>query len=77
LVDTSARTLSPRASAAVSPFRAREREVDEFPVVFYVGKSFWRKTAQFCVTRCESEMAETPASARVRKPMKTLAKTLS
>jgi len=30
-------------------------------VVFYVVKSFWCKTTQFCVTRPECEMAETPS----------------
>jgi hypothetical protein len=33
--------------------------------------------AQFCVTQRESEMAETSASATVRKPMKSRAKALS
>jgi hypothetical protein len=48
-----------------------------FTVVFYGLKFFDVKTAQFCVTQRESEMAETSASATVRKPMKTRATTLS
>jgi hypothetical protein len=40
-------------------------------------KNFCCKTAQFCVTRRKSEMAETSASATVRKPMKSRAKNLS
>jgi hypothetical protein len=40
-------------------------------------KTFCCKTAQFCVTQRESEMAETSASATVRKPMKSRAKTLA
>ncbi len=48
-----------------------------FTVVFYGPNIFWRKTAQFCVTRRKSEMAEYLASATVRKPVKTRAKTPS
>jgi len=32
-----------------------------FTVVFYVVKSFWCMTTQFCVTRRECAMAETPS----------------
>jgi hypothetical protein len=48
-----------------------------FTVTFYGSKTFYCKTAQFCVTRRESELAETSTSATVRTPMKTRAKTLS
>jgi len=59
-----------------APFHARTRK-DSFTVVFYGSKTLCCKTAQFCVTQRESEMAETSASATVRKPMKSRAKTLS
>jgi hypothetical protein len=35
--------------------------VNFFTVAFYDLKLFCSKTAQFCATRCESEMAETPS----------------
>jgi hypothetical protein len=41
-----------------APFHARTRE-DSFTVVFYGSKTFCCKTAQFCVTQREPEMAET------------------
>jgi hypothetical protein len=51
-----------------------EKRTEFFTVVFYGLKLFLRKTAQFCATRCESEMAEAPsvrnsaqASENVRK----------
>jgi hypothetical protein len=48
-------------SASVGPFHARERTPFLFTVVFYGAGSFLCKTAQFCATRRESEMAETPS----------------
>jgi len=59
-----------------APFHARTRE-DSFTVVFYGLKFFDVKTAQFSETQRESEMAETSASATVRKRLKTRAKPLS
>jgi hypothetical protein len=50
---------------------------DFFTVVFYGPKILRRKTAQFCVTRRKSEMAKCLASATMRKPVKTHAKTPS
>jgi hypothetical protein len=63
--------LFPRARAC-----APER-TGLFTVVFYGLQIFCCKRAQFCVTQRESEMAETPSAATLRKPVKTHAKTLS
>jgi hypothetical protein len=63
---------STRARGKGAPF-----DKDFFTVVFYGPKILRRKTAQLYVTRRNSEMAECLASATMRKPVKTRAKTLS
>ena len=45
------------SSGAAEPCTER---TPSFTVVFYGGRIFCCKTAQFCVTRCECEMTEIP-----------------
>jgi hypothetical protein len=63
-------------SHRLRPFHAREG-ILVFRGRFHGPKNFCCKTAQFCATRRESEMAEIPSVAMLRNAMKTPANTLS
>jgi hypothetical protein len=58
------------------PHSTRGRARDVIHGCFFGSKTSCCKTAQFCVTQRQSQVAETFASAMVRKPMKSRAKTL-
>jgi hypothetical protein len=58
-------------------FSPRARDTANFHGLFYGPKIFCCKTAQFCARRRESEWLKHQASARLCKPVKTHAKTLS
>jgi hypothetical protein len=57
----SGRTFHAREPGCESANLTASAHTTPFTVVFYVVKSFWCKTTQFCVTRRECEMAETPS----------------
>jgi hypothetical protein len=63
-----------RPAGVNNPPRARD---SIFHGRFYGLRNFGCRTSQFCATRRESKVAKCRASATMRKPVKTRAKTLS